>query len=273
MAGRLFTPESYQLEKNVIRLYAQLTFGAVEVDQVTFAALASTVDGDYFVLNDWTGLSWAIALDTTGSASNTPTGAAWTAIPSARKVYTNISTATTGSDVSALVHTAINALTGFTANVSAATSTTHQNFTNTGAGVVTAPTVYSKAGAAGTGSITKSVTTAGTANALVAKNSKGFCSLTQTATGKYTIGLGQSHPGALTTIDTYVRILQTKVLFDATGNSGTAPAAPVSYVTGNAVGSAGTVALQTMTAAGTAANPAANEKCFIEIELSNSTAV
>ena len=82
-------------------------FGAVEVDQVTFAAKASTTDGDYFVLHDWTGAAWAVALDTTGGGSNTPTGAAWVAVPAANKVYTSIRSATTGSDVSALVHTAI----------------------------------------------------------------------------------------------------------------------------------------------------------------------
>jgi len=52
------------------------TFGGVrEVDQITFAALASTTDGDYFVINDYLGGSWAIALDTTGLAAATPTDA------------------------------------------------------------------------------------------------------------------------------------------------------------------------------------------------------
>lgn len=138
--------------------------GVREVDQITFAAKASTGDGDYFVINDWNGLSWAVALDTTGGAANTPTGAAWTAVPSGRKVYTDISGATSGTDVELLVATAINALSGFTAVITTADSTTHMNCTAVNAGVVTAPTVYSKAGAAGTGSITKSVTTPGTAS-------------------------------------------------------------------------------------------------------------
>lgn len=138
--------------------------GVREVDQITFAAKASTGDGDYFVINDWTGVSWAVGLDTTGGAANTPTGAAWVAVASGNKVYTDISSATTGTDVELLVATAINALTGFTAVITTGNSTTHMNCTAINAGAVTAPTVYSKAGASGTGSITKSVTTPGTAS-------------------------------------------------------------------------------------------------------------
>lgn len=140
--------------------------GVREVDRIIFAAKASTGDGDYFVINDWNGLSWAVALDTTGGAANTPTGAAWVAVPSGRKVYTDISGATSGTDVELLVATAINALTGFTAVITTANSTVNLDCTAVNAGVVTAPTVYSKAGASGTGSITKSVTTPGTASSV-----------------------------------------------------------------------------------------------------------
>lgn len=270
MANRAWVLPSFQLEKQVVRLYAQIKFGAAEVDQITFAALASTGDGDYFVVTDWTGKQWAVALDTTGGAANTPTGAAWTAIPSGQKVYTNVSSATTGSDVSTLVHTAINALTGFTTNVSAATSTTHQNLTNLGAGVCTAPAVYSKAGAAGTGSITKSVTTAGTNNTLVTANSKGIASLTQNAAGKYTLVFGTN----TASLDYYYKLLSVKVAWDATANSGTAPAAPLVYLTGNSVATAATCSLQLCTnnTSQTATNPAATEQCFVEICLSNSGA-
>lgn len=138
--------------------------GVREVDTITFAAKASTGDGDYFVVNDWNGLSWAVALDTTGGAANTPTGAAWVAIPAGRKVYTDVSSATTGGDIELLVATAINALTGFTDVITTSDSTADLICTAVNAGVVTAPTVYSKAGAPGTGSITKAVTTAGTAS-------------------------------------------------------------------------------------------------------------
>lgn len=114
---------------------------------------------------------------------------------------------------------------------------------------------------------------AGGAPTLVTANSKGFCSVVKSATGKYVLTLGRVHPTTgLPIVDTYVRLCHSTVFMDATGNAGTAPAAPVAYVTGNAVATAGTVTVQTITAAGTATNPAANEKCFIELELSNSTA-
>jgi hypothetical protein len=143
------------------------TFGGVrEVDQITFAAKASTTNGDYFVINDYLGGAWAIGLDTLGTGAATPTGAAWVAVAAANKAYVDISLATTGTEVEVIVATAINALTGFTDVITAVNSTTHMNCTAAYAGVVTAPTVYSRAGAAGTGSITKSVTTAGTSAAV-----------------------------------------------------------------------------------------------------------
>lgn len=174
--------------------YANATTGAKtfasgvrEVDQITFAAKASTGDGDYFVVNDWTGGSWAVALDTTGAGANTPTGAAWAAISAGHKVYTDVSAATTADDIAALVQTAINALTGFTSVITAAASTSHLNCTAINAGVVTAPTVYSKAGAAGTGSITKSVTTPGTASSVNLTTDR----VTITAHGQVTGSKGQ----------------------------------------------------------------------------------
>lgn len=140
------------------------TSGLQEVDRITFAAKASTTNGDYFVVNDYLGASWAVALDTLGTGAATPTGAAWVAIPTANKVYTDISSATTGTDVELLVATAINALTGFTAVITTGNSTTHLDCTAVFAGVVVTPAVYSRAGAAGTGSVTFSITTAGTAS-------------------------------------------------------------------------------------------------------------
>lgn len=140
------------------------TSGLVEVDQITFATKAGTTNGDYFVIHDYLGGSWAVGLDTLGTGAATPTGAAWLAVPAANKVYTDISSATSGTDVEVLVATAINALTGFTAVITTGNSTTHMNCTNAFAGVVTTPAVYSRAGAAGTGSVTFSITTAGTAS-------------------------------------------------------------------------------------------------------------
>ncbi len=146
---------------------AAKTFGGVrEVDTITFATKAATTDGDYVVINDYLGGSWAIALDKAGTASNEPTGAAWLAVAAANKDYVDISSATSGADVAALIETAINALTGLTAVITAADSTADLVCTAAWSGVVTAPTVYSKAGAAGTGSITKAVTTPGTSAAV-----------------------------------------------------------------------------------------------------------
>lgn len=164
--GSTFDEGSIQLVYTDATTAAKTFGGVAEIDQITFATKAGTTDGDYFVISDYLGGSWAIALDTTGGAANTPTGAAWTAVASANKAYIDISSATTGSDVSTLVHTALLALTGFTSVITAVTSTTHQNCTAAWAGVVTAPAVYSKAGAAGTGSVTKAVTTPGTSAAV-----------------------------------------------------------------------------------------------------------
>ncbi len=138
--------------------------GLIEVDRITFAAKSSTTNGDYFVIHDYLGGSWAVGLDTLGTGAATPTGAAWVAVATANKVYTDISAATTGTDVELLVATAINALTGFTAVITTGNSTTHLDCTNNYAGVVTTPAVYSRAGASGTGSVTFSITTAGTAS-------------------------------------------------------------------------------------------------------------
>ncbi len=165
-SGPTFSKGSVQLVYTDATTAAK-TFGGVrEVDQITFAAKASTVDGDYFVINDYLGGSWAVGLDTTGLAAATPTGAAWVAVPAANKVYLDISAATSGTDVELLVATGINLLTGFTAVIGTADSTTHLNCTAAWAGVVSTPLCYSRAGAAGTGSITKSVTTAGTSAAV-----------------------------------------------------------------------------------------------------------
>ena len=80
-----------------------------------FADLASTNDGDFFTFIDTAGNTWAIALDTTGGALVTPTAAAWLAVPAGRKSLVNVFGAVNDEDIAALVLTALNALTGFTA--------------------------------------------------------------------------------------------------------------------------------------------------------------
>lgn len=88
----------------------------------TFAAKAATTAGDHIVLTDTNGAKWAIALDTTGTAPE-PTSAVWASIAAGKKVNVNISGATTGAQVAALVETAVDALSGFTALVVTTVST------------------------------------------------------------------------------------------------------------------------------------------------------
>lgn len=83
--------------------------GRSEVSTVTFPAKASATAGDYFVVYDSAGLGWAAALNVAGT-DPAPTGAVWTSIANGRKVNVDISGATTGADVEALVETAFDAL-------------------------------------------------------------------------------------------------------------------------------------------------------------------
>jgi hypothetical protein len=138
--------------------------GVAEKDTFNFATKAGSGDGDYVVENDANGLSWAIALDTTGGAANTPTGAIWTAIPAARKAYLNISAAGTAASVATAVKAGFNALTGFTAVFTADDSAADGHLANTATtpGVCAAPSVHNK-GDTGAGSVTVVVTITGTA--------------------------------------------------------------------------------------------------------------
>jgi hypothetical protein len=84
-----------------------------EVQTLTVDTKANTVDGDYIVITDIIGQAWAVAFDTTGNSTNTPTGAIWTAIDGAFKTEANISADVTEAQVAARVETAFNSLTGF----------------------------------------------------------------------------------------------------------------------------------------------------------------
>ncbi len=90
---------------------------AFDVKTVTFPTKAGSADGDYITVDDPLGVTWAVALDKTGLAANTPTGAKWLAVAASRKVYYDISAATSAASVAALVETAFNALPGFTAAI------------------------------------------------------------------------------------------------------------------------------------------------------------
>lgn len=85
------------------------------IQTLTFPTKAGATDGDYIVVEDSAGTSWAVGLDTTGGAAQTPTGAAWVAAD--YKDYVDISADTTAADVAASAEVALNALTGFTAAI------------------------------------------------------------------------------------------------------------------------------------------------------------
>lgn len=141
--------------------------GVAEVDTFNFPAKASAGDGDYVVQWDVNGLAWAVALDTTGGAANTPTGAVWAAIPAAQKVYLDISATTTAASVATAVKAGFNALSGFSSVVTASDAAADGHLANTAywPGVVTAPSVHNK-GDTGAGSVTVVRTTTGTASAV-----------------------------------------------------------------------------------------------------------
>lgn len=131
------------------------------IDTVNFADKAATTAGDYFVFYDAAGLAWAAAMNKAGS-DPAPTGAIYTAIAAGRKVNVDISSATNDEDIAALVETALNALTGFSAafttDDTAADGT--MLITRDAYGPVTAP-VVKNANDSGAGSITCTTTTTG----------------------------------------------------------------------------------------------------------------
>lgn len=92
-----------------------------EVSTMTLPAFTGAADGDYIVLHDPVGIApsdqWAVALDTTGTAAQTPTGAVWLTVPAAQRVYLDVSTMTTAIEMAAAVYAAFNTLVGFTNQV------------------------------------------------------------------------------------------------------------------------------------------------------------
>jgi len=134
--------------------------GGAEIDTGTFQALADTDPGDYIVINDTAGLSWAIAADTTGTDPE-PTGAVWASIPAAQKAQVDLSGTTTAASVATAFQDAFLALTDvpFVANDSSATVVFTQNLY----GTVAPPEVHN-ADDSGDGSIAVVVTDAGVAS-------------------------------------------------------------------------------------------------------------
>lgn len=88
--------------------------GTSEVQTITTPSLAASANGDFCVLTDGSAVKWAFYLDKTGGNLVPPTGIAYTGLAAGKKTRVDISGATTATDVSDLVRTALNALTGFT---------------------------------------------------------------------------------------------------------------------------------------------------------------
>ena len=181
--------------------------GITEVDTFNFPAVVGAGDGDYAVQKDLNGLSWAIALDTTGLAANTPTGAIWTAIPAGRKTYLDVSLASTAALMATAVKAGFNALSGFTAVVTASDAAADGHLANTAywAGVVAAPGVHNK-GDTGAGTITVVRTATGTASAVATTgNTVTIRQLTASPTGlKVAQTSSSSLPGGLSGAAEYI---------------------------------------------------------------------
>lgn len=100
-------------------------------------------------------------------------------------------------------------------------------------------------------------------------NSKGVVSVARNSAGKFTFVFG-TQTGML---DVYNKLLCVKHVFDASGNSGTAPAAPGMFMLANNVATFGTCSIQLeFNAAGTSTDPASGEGVYIEFVMKNSTA-
>jgi hypothetical protein len=173
-----------------------------EKDTLTFPTKAGSTGGDYIVITDTAGLTWAAALNKSG-ADPAPTGAIYTAIPAGRKVNVDISGGTDAASVAALVETALNALTGFTAKIvtddTAANGTMTLTHVSPGAVAVPAP---HNANDSGAGSIT-------TANNIVGATSA--IDLTANTITKTAHGFATGLKGRLTTNGTAPTGLSTGV--------------------------------------------------------------
>lgn len=134
--------------------------GGVEVDTGTFPDFATIDPGDYIVINDTAGLSWAIAADKDGNDPE-PTGAVWLSIPAARKAQVDLTGLTTDAEVAEAFADAFTALTDVP--FTAVDSTADVVFTQSLRGTVVAPEVYNEDDS-GPGTITVAVTDAGVAS-------------------------------------------------------------------------------------------------------------
>lgn len=101
---------------------------------------------------------------------------------------------------------------------------------------------------------------------LNAVNSKGVKSISRVSAGRYLVTFGTN---AQLPVDTYVKLLCVKNVFDTTATAA-APAAPGMFVAAQAL-NVGTITIQ-FNAAGTATDPASGEVAYIDFCLGDSTA-
>lgn len=109
---------------------------------------------------------------------------------------------------------------------------------------------------------------------LDAVNSKGIVSVTRNSAGVFTFVFGtKSSLTGNPALDTYVKLLNFNVAFDATGNSGTAPAAPLVYMTGNNIATYGTSSIQLTfdNVSQAATDPASGEGIYVAFVFGDST--
>jgi hypothetical protein len=155
------TPSLSRVSSHLSLQLPDITAGVDEVQTLTFPALVDATGGDYVVFESRSGKQWAAALNVSGT-DPAPTGAAWAAIPSGQKANVDISGATTAADVAALVYAAVNALTGFTTDITMVDNLDGSlTLTQTSAGPVPNAPAPHNADDSGAGSILGAVQTPG----------------------------------------------------------------------------------------------------------------
>jgi hypothetical protein len=129
------------------------------VETITFPAKSSVAAGDTIIVYDTAGVAWGISLNKSGTDPE-PTSALYVAIPAAKKVHVDISSATTGADIAGLVETAVDALVGFSTVVTTTVSTADIALAQASIGYVTPAIPLSSTGG-GAGAITAATTVLG----------------------------------------------------------------------------------------------------------------
>lgn len=88
--------------------------------------------------------------------------------------------------------------------------------------------------------------------------SKGVLSITRSSAGLYVIKFGVTQ-GAGPVLDKYIKLLDMSCVFDTSGISSVAPAAPLYYLSANTIATAGQISIQFTNVAQTATDPASGE--------------